>query len=76
MESCPFKDYFESCSGFINKDDTAQKIKQHKAVDTINEASKIRNSNITVEIGSIVHIYCRRRYVNKNILDIVSKKRV
>ena len=75
MESCPFKDYFDSCSGFINKDDTEQEIKQQRAVDTINEASKIRNSNITVEIGSIVHKDCRRKYINKVYLESVSKKR-
>ena len=77
MEICPFKDYFEFCNGHLQKgSEDNTEIKQQRGADSINNASNIIGTNITVEIGSFVHKECRKRYTNPKYLKTIKKRKI
>ena len=53
---------------------------REKGVHGINEASKLRNDNLKVDLGTQVHIECRKNDIQragteKNVTEITKRKR-
>ena len=78
MDICPFKDvYGLNCQGSIPKDDVNRVIlTQEKAIDKINANNKKRGTNISVDVGSVVHKKCRERFNNQKYIDSYKRKNV
>ena len=75
---CPFKDIEDTeCEGYINENDDVNivKLSQQRAIDSINSASKERGTNVNVEIGTVVHKECRKRYIHVKYIASYKKQK-
>ena len=79
MEICPFKEVFCSdCPGVISEHDRLKcvTLQQDRAIIKINEYNKLRGTNVSVAIGSIVHRDCRSNFTNPNKFKAYKKGRL
>ena len=76
MERCPFRgiDYL-NCNDYILNDENRAVLQYEKAIKSINSASQKRGINIDVQIGSVVHNKCRKKYTQNFYIDKANLKR-
>ena len=78
MNICPFKEVFGSdCPGVVSEDDRLNcvTLQQDRAIIKINDYNKLRGTNVSVAIGSIVHRDCRNSFTNPNNLKAYKKRK-